>query len=236
MKTLCWLGLVAIVLAAPVPTSAAQSKPAAKTAKADNAPDFANVRRDVQTRMRSRQASDRAAALQLLEGRASVDAAKLVVQLGFKDRDADVRKAAFDVLLSFNDRQDVCDFLLTTLRKDTAHAGPPETVFPLLAVLLASKLPEVERDLLEAFDKLAATSKEGAKIATALADEFGNHDDAQSLASLAKLMKSKTFEGNFGFRRAVVQALVKMRQPRVVDLLIDLLAHDRGEIRGDIIP
>jgi hypothetical protein len=39
----------------------------------------------------------------------------------------------------------------------------------------------------------------------------------------------------FSFRRAVVQALVRIRQPQAVELLIDLLATDRGEVRADTI-
>jgi von Willebrand factor type A domain/HEAT repeats len=231
MKSLSRRPLAAIVAVSILLVAA----PGSGAANRDD-PDAASVRRDVQTRMHSRQAADRAAALRLLEDHPSVESARLIVPSAFKDRDADVRKAAYEVLLKFNDQKDVCEFLLTIMRKDSAHSGQHEAVFPLLAVLLRSKLPEVERELLDAFDTLAASTKDGLKIATTLADEFGNHDDSTSVASLDKLMKSKTFERSFGFRRAVVQALARIRQPEAVDALVDLLAHDRGEIRADIIP
>ena len=128
MKTMSRICLVTIVPASVALMTTALTA-AAPMSKAGHDPDVANIRHDVQTRMHSRQPADRAAALQLLEGHAGVDSAKLVVQLGFKDHDANVRKAAYEVLLKFNDRQDVCEFLLTTVRKDSAVAARPTRSF-----------------------------------------------------------------------------------------------------------
>ena len=106
---------------------------------------------------------------------------------------------------------------------------------PVLAVLLASDLPETQQRLRKFLETWLAKSNEGALLVAAVADELGLRADAQSFATLKKLTQQKCFADFFVCRRAVVQAMIRVRTIESVEALLALLPKVDGEVRGDIV-
>ena len=66
-----------------------------------------------------------------------------------------------------------------------------------------------------------------------MADALGKQGDQPAAAALARMSELKCFAMVFAFRRAVVQAICRVRRPEAVELLIGLLPTIDGEVRGD---
>jgi hypothetical protein len=156
------------------------------------------------------------------------------VQLGLSDRTAEVRRVAYDTLLTWSEDGEVCRFLLTTLDKDIRRKADVSLVVPLIGVLLACDLPEIEGELLKSLDSLAATPAGPVAVLT-VADELGRQADRLALRSLRKMTRLKCFAGSFACRRAVVQAIMHVSGPQAIDALLELLPKLDGEVRGDVV-
>ena len=164
----------------------------------------------------------------------TIDAAKLVVSVGLKDDAPEVRNAAYDTLLDFKDNAEVARYLLVTVNKETRRGNAGPNTLPMLGVLLSSSLPDIERDVTAYLEK-QANGHDGPVLVAALADELGGHGQPDDVALLAKLSELSTFEREFGLRRAIVQALIKIGSTPAVGQLIAILEKVKGEIRGDIV-
>ncbi len=210
-----------------------KSEPAAAAA-ADAKEEFRTAKREIQARLRNKQPFERIAALRQVGHYPTVDAAKLVVGVGLKDDTPEVRSAAYDTLLDFKDDPEIARYLLLTVSKETRRGSQSATALPLVAVLLASNVPGMDREV-TAYLERQGNTHEGLALLETLADELGDHGQAEDVPSLAKLTALKTFHEEFGLRRAVVQALVKISASQAIGQLISILEKVQGEIRGEIL-
>ena len=105
----------------------------------------------------------------------------------------------------------------------------------MLAVLLASDLPETQQRLRKFLETWLPKSKEGGLVLAAIADELGLRADVQSLATLKKLAGQKCFADFFACRFAVVRAMIRFRTSESVEALLALMPKVDGEVRGDIV-
>ncbi len=195
------------------------------------APDPA-ARRAIQQALRSRVPAKRAEAFRELKSFPPDKVAKMLVQSGLGDPEPEVRRAVCEVLRS---DEGVCRVVLKSLEKQTRAASGPEVAVPLIAALLVSDSEAIRDGLGDIVDKWRAKSSAAVVALIALADGLGARADEQSLPSLGRLTRLKCFSDTFGFRRAVIQAMIRLRQPQAVGALISLLPKIDGEIRGDII-
>ena len=125
-------------------------------------------------------------------------------------------------------------FCATLTKESRAKKKETSSVVPLAAVLLASELPDIQRDL-DKFLNAYAASQDGAAALVGVADELGAQAEASSLVPLRRMTELKCFAASFACRRAVVQAMVLIREPEAVDALIELLPKVDGEVRGDVL-
>jgi hypothetical protein len=192
--------------------------------------------RAIQRQLHSRSTLDRVDAARKLAEFPPLEGARLAVQVGLTDREADVRRVAYETLLGRKDDAQVGDFLLKNIKRDaTPKRNSVPTVVPVLAVLLASDLPDTQERLRKFLETWLATSKEGALIVGAVADELGLRGDVQSFATLKKLTGQKCFADSFACRRAVVRAMIGFRTSDSVEALLALLPKIDGEVRGDVV-
>jgi len=213
--------------------SPAKVSPAASSAD-DAKEEFRAAKREIQARLRNKQPFERIAALRQVGHYPTVDAAKLLVGVGLKDDTPEVRSAAYDTLLDFKDEPEIARYLLLTVSKETRRGTLSPTALPLVAVLLASQVPDIDRDVTAYLEKQGSTH-DGLALLESLADELGDHGQADDVPSLAKLTALHTFDEEFGLRRAVVQALVKISAPQAIGQLITILNKVQGEVRGEIV-
>ena len=106
-----------------------------KSAAKDGVP--RNVQRQILQQIKGKKSENRVESVYELADYPSVDAAKILVQHGLTSKFEEVRKAAYETLVGMVDNQEVCDFLLQTVRKDTSRTPPRETTCALLAAVLA---------------------------------------------------------------------------------------------------
>ena len=228
MRTLWLFPIALILLALGAGRSPAQ---VSDTAKPERPQSMA-----VQRHLHSRSTLDRVDAVRQLANFSPLEGAKLAVKVGLADREADVRRAAYETLLGWKDNAQVGDLLLKNLDRDAtpgknSHLGAA----PVLAVLLASDLPETQQRLRKFLETWLPKSKEGGLVLAAIADELGLRADAQSLATLKKLAEQNCFADFFACRRAVVQAMIRFRTVESVEALLALMPKVDGEVRGDIV-
>jgi hypothetical protein len=196
--------------------------------------EFRQAKAKLQMQLRSRQAADRVAALRQIGEFGDLDAAKLVMQLGLRDAAPEVRQAAFDALRSYRNQPEICRMLLGALKKGAKAKQPTPGADVLLAVLLSSDDEEIAEELSACLENPLGTSPGGPALVAMTADQLGLHGEEPDLAPLKKLTATKLFEANFAVRRAVVQAIMRIREPAAIDDLIQLLGRVEGEVRGDI--
>ncbi|HEV3020807.1 MAG TPA: VWA domain-containing protein [Pirellulales bacterium] len=226
-RTYFWqVALVVACCAAAVGARADESK---------EAKEFKNAKRGIQQQLRSRKSQTRVAAVRKLAEYPTTDAARLLVQVGLSSQDEDVCKAAHEVLLQFREIQEVCDYLVTEVKKSVNRGGADPGTCRLLAVLLASKLDGVEKRAMDLLEAAAASPKGGVLLLVSLADELGDEGGEINTSTLVTLSKSPLMDRDFALRRAVVQALTRVDQIEAVDALLDLIYSVKGEVRADIL-
>jgi hypothetical protein len=213
----CWLG---VLLAGP-------------GWAVDRIDEFNKAKRGLQLQLRSKQPGDRVEALKALQEFPLADAVRMIHNSLGDPADA-VHWAAYASLLKMSGNQEVCDTLLLMARKAVHRKGDNQAAAPLLAVLLSSDLPSVQRDTGEFLDKTGA-SQNGLPVVVALADELGNHHDKADVLPLVRLSKTKVFANHFGVRRAVVQALVRIPSAEAVGALIGMMDDVGGEAKADAV-
>ncbi|HEV3341598.1 MAG TPA: VWA domain-containing protein [Pirellulales bacterium] len=185
--------------------------------------------------MRSKKIDNRAEAFDKLKEYPTADCAKLLVLQGMTSPYDDVRKQAYTTLASFRDSEEVCNYLLASVEKDSSRGSPNETTCALFAVALSSESPEIEEKAFHLFDKAAGQRKGGMLMLVTIADQLGAADEPTSVPTLVKISKRPIFNDQFAIRRSVVQALTKISEKTAVDGLIDILAKAEGEVRVDIV-
>ena len=121
------------------------------------------------------------------------------------------------------------------LEKDLRAKGGPTAATPLLAVLLASDSPDTRRRVDKFLETSLAKSRDGVFVLGGVADELGMQGDRQAVVVLRRLAGRKCVSDTFACRRAVVQAMIRIRRPESVAALIALLPELDGEVRGDVV-
>ena len=157
------------------------------------------------------------------------------MQSGLADPEPEVRRAAYETLLTWKDEREVGNFLAKGLEKDLRAKGGPATATPVLAVLLASDLPDTRRRMDKFLETSLAKSRDAVFVLGGVADELGLQGDRSSLAALRRLAGLKCVSETFACRRAVVQAMIRIRRPEGVAALIPLLPDLDGEVRGNVV-
>ncbi len=208
---------------------------AAIGAEDDSPPEFRTAKVAIQQQLRSRKEDDRADAARQLARFATVDAAKLALNVGAKDESADVRDAAYAVLATISDNAQVSKFLLDALEKQMRRKQPIDTSAPLLAALISSKNSQVERDATALLDKMIETAPGVRMTAIEMIDQLAARGSEDDVALLAKLSKTKSFANQFGFRRSVIWALARIDSNSAIGALIGMLADVDGEAQADAV-
>ncbi|HEX3727285.1 MAG TPA: HEAT repeat domain-containing protein, partial [Pirellulales bacterium] len=198
---------------------------------ADRLDEFNRMRRSVQAQLRSKDPADRIEALHRLEKVPIAESAKLI-HTCLSDQSDEVREAAYRSLVKLSDNQEVCDALLLLAKKAVHRKDDGLAAAPILAALLSSNLPSVERQTNEFLQK-SGSSPQGTLAVVTLADELGHHGEAADVAPLANLSKTKIFADQIGVRRAVVQALTQISAKEAVGALVEMLDRVGGEARAD---
>src|SRR5262245_20956116 len=85
---------------------------------ADAEAEFTAAKTAIARQLKKKDPAERIAALRRLKDFPLVDAADMLLKVGFKDDDPGARRAAYESLLALKDDPKVCDFLLSQLSRE----------------------------------------------------------------------------------------------------------------------
>lgn len=176
----------------------------------------------------------RAAAMLKFPAYPTPDAAKTLLQLGVSSQFEDVRRGSYQALLSYRNAEKVAKLLSEEVSSDLKRAVIEPDGCVALVVLLAADEPAVQK---YAHDVLALAEKapSGSQFLVTVVDQLGEQDDnPECVRSLQTLAESPLAGQYAGFRRAVVQSLIRLRRKEAVTVLLQLLPTATGEVRADI--
>jgi hypothetical protein len=200
----------------------------------DVAAEFKSAKAGLTAQIKDRKKETRLAAVAKLESFPTPEAAKLLLFQGLGSKDDEVGRASFDSLAKLTDNKEVCDYLTTTVAKQWKQGKPQPESFAGIALLLASPIPEVHEDAFVLLRE-AADRPNGHSNLILLADQLANCRGDSAAKPLLELIEVPLFEKDFAFRRAVEQALCRVRSKTAVTALITLLTKVKGEVRSDIV-
>jgi hypothetical protein len=195
--------------------------------------DLGEIKRQVSRQIGSRQPDQRAAGWALLAEHPGVEAARLVLERGWKDPDESVRQAAFDALAGFRGERAVGEHLAAALRRSTRGPRPPEPARWMAAVLLASDLEEVQARSAQLVDETLQAAPQAAVSILALAERALEDDDVGRARMLERLALSPAAAAQFALRRGAVRGLCQIRDKEAVAALVRLLPQLHGEVLAD---
>ena len=222
-----WLYLSAAIVAAAPPAD----------------PEFNAAKQNFTKEMKKPGPNARTAAIVSLANVPRPGSADLLLSRGLFDPELKVRLAARAGLRQMADDPIVSAHLINELKKSLKKSVVNELTLEVLRALVASDVAERQEDFLRFMDDFLATPKGNLLVPMTLIDEFaeqGEGDYAEQrgqnpVRAVALLAKAKVFESHFGYRRAVVQAMSKIREPEAIGFLIDLLPKADGLIQADIV-
>lgn len=209
---------------------AADRKPAAK----DASPEFRAAKKQFLQKSRSRQPADRVAAVRKLADVPGRDAAELVWQSTLNDDSAEVRQAGVEVLAAWREQPEVSGAMLDLLTKTTRKTGMDQRTCGVLKAFGPTENADLQAALLKYLDEFMGGPKANQRLIHTLADELGARPYPDSLRTLKLFSRAKFFEKNFGYRRCVLQGVVKIPGEDTITFLIDLLPKLRGLVQYDV--
>src|SRR6185437_5904081 len=106
-------------------------------------------------KLHGKQPAERLKAIDELARFPEPDAARLLIRLGLSDDDEANRRAAYATLLKSKDQPAVCDFLSEQLNNELRRQHHDPNTPLMLAVLMSSSLPDVQKATDRYFEKLS---------------------------------------------------------------------------------
>src|SRR5262245_35204055 len=180
--------------------------------------------------MKDRKAENRVAAVRKLREFPIVDAANVILLQGCASPHADVQRESFQTLAAISAGPAVRAHLQGELARDAKRGGSEFRSAAIACVLLCSEEAEAQAGVKPWLEQ-EVKEKRGPAVLVAMVDELGALGDAASLRALAQLGQLPLFQKQFGPRRAWIQALIQVRLPAAVTLLIEPLPRLQGETR-----
>lgn len=214
------------------------AKELSRPPQTDVAPQFTEaVRNRLSSQIRHRSPEQRVAALRELGSYADLEAVRLILQFGLRDRSPPVHEAATVALLKSRDNKQIERFLLDQLLLELAgkRRSSPEYQERLVHTLGRLATTHVCRELLVLRERtdgrtkelLLAAVMEGLDLRAAQVD-IGLTPVLRDLSALPQ------FDDCPGLRRCIVHAAVALPRKDALELLIELTAEVDGELRHDI--
>lgn len=145
--------------------------------------------------------------------------------------DEPTRLVTVQKLYSYGDYRPVAELLVKALRKvhGSSSATRPSTVEMLLLLSQFTDHAEL-RDVMRLY--LDCSHFRAVMVAV---DTLGELGDLESLEKIIGLADSPHFGQMYGFRKCIFQALMKLEDPRSIELMLKRLPQLRGQLEYDLV-
>lgn len=214
---------------APTPRPAPSTATGPTTAE----PLTENAKLRIQNDLRSRSPDQRIICIKDLARYHDVDAARLILQYGLRDRNARLRDAAITSLAASRGAAAIDAFLIDSLRQELRAARRP---FPEFTSRLAEAVAdrrsvpttqELVRLALDSDESLRNLALDALLWAT---DRVAVERDASALSFLQSLAGSPLFDNSSGIRKAVMDALRRIERVDALAIMARNLERVDGEL------
>lgn len=149
--------------------------------------------------------------------------------------DPAVQKAARACLRKIADERSVREYLLEEWKRFLKKPGANPAVVETLRMLAIVAEGDEQTEFVAGLNNYLGSAGGNILLPMLQIDEFGLQSDADALRGVQTLAMAKLTETKFAYRRCVVQAAAKIKQPGAVKFLIDLLPASQGLIQFDIV-
>ena len=202
---------------------------------ADLDPAFKQAKEAFQREMKKKAPAARADAVLALAEVAQRESAEWILKRGLIDSDPQVRVAVQKALRKFVDDRATRSFLFEEFKRTLHKSGANDTTAELLRALVCTEDEELQPELVKLLDEYLALPKSNILLPMTLIDDFGQQGGTDAARAVKLMSGTRVFEGKFGYRRCVVQAMCKIREPEAIDFLIGLMPRTQGLIQHDVI-
>lgn len=202
---------------------------------ADTDAEFQSAKQTFFKEMKKRSATDRAAAITAFAEVARTETADTILKRGFSDPEPQVRTATQHGLAKLAENSAVSKFLLDDLKRLLRKPGTEQLVAELFRALAGPEDEDLQVELIKLLDEYLRTPKGNVLLPMSLIDDFGTQGDTKAARSVTLLARAKPFESKFGYRRCLIQAMTRIRDPLAMDFLIEHLPKLKGLAEHDAI-
>ena len=201
---------------------------------ADSDPDFKEAKAAFLREMKKKAPAARADAVIAFAEVAQPETAELILKRGLIDTDAQVRVAVQKALRKLVDERPTRMYLFDEYKKSLRKSGANDTVAELLRALVCTDDEELQPELVKSLDEHLTLPKSNILLPMTLIDDFGQRGGTDAVRAVKLMSGAKVFESKFGYRRCVVQAMCRIREPDAVTFLVELTPKVEGLIQHDV--
>jgi hypothetical protein len=140
------------------------------------------------------------------------------------------KEEAVAALRGFPDEPRVAEVVLEALKKTPTGGAFRDSILGM--IMLLPNYPD-QPGVIDTLMKLLESSNY--KVVMAAADALGEIGDVKALDKLLKLTSSAQYGRLYGFRKCVMQALMRIQDPRVVELMLRELPKLEGQLEFDVV-
>ncbi len=206
----------------------------ARVLPADVADEFRAARRTLTRQVQSREEGECLLALEELRNYPLAEAARLATMAIERHKSEAVHEAAEETLCVLAEHDEPAEYLHRALIRELRGRKPSKALLSILVALGAAN-QQAAAKLHEALAEAYRPATPAAARVLALIDALGERGGPRAVRVMATAADSAQFEQDFAFRRAVVQALMRVRLAEAIATLIGLLPRLDGEVRAEAV-
>ena len=163
------------------------------------------------------------------------DTAETLLKRGLGDLDPTVRVATRKALRDIGQDPKSVKFLIEEFKRYVKKQANVEVLSGLLGGMIATTDEARQVEVLKTLEEYLAGPKANLIVPMSLIDDLADQGGVDSVNSIKLLTNVKPFETQFGYRRCVVQAMSKIREPAVIGFLVEMLPSAKGLVQAEII-
>ncbi len=163
------------------------------------------------------------------------DTAESLLKRGLGDLDPTVRVATRKALREIGQDPKSVKSLTEEFKRYVKKQANEEVLSGLLGGMIATTDEARQAEVQKTLDEYLAGPKANLIVPMSLIDDLAEQGGVDSVNSIRLLTRAKPFETQFGYRRCVVQAMSKIREPAAIGLLVEMLPGAKGLVQAEII-
>ena len=195
----------------------------------------AKARQTFLREMRKKSPQARIDAIQTLADFPAADIVDPLVKKGLSDLDPEVRVAARQVIQELGQDPATAEYLHGEFKRYSKKQNSDGMLSGLLGGMIATTDESQRAAYLKTLDDYLASPKGHLIVPVSVIDDLAEQGGADAVQYVATLSKVAPFKSQFGYRRCIVQAMRRIREPQVVGFLIEMLPGSTGLVQAEII-